>query len=60
MFSRRQQELSPPGRVTASDVIMEEMCKAGDSVARAAPSNDNQKARHMLHKAGQYIRKSLG
>lgn len=60
MCRTRQQELSLPGQVTASDVIMEEMCKAGDALARSAPGNDNQKPRHMLHKAGQYIRKSLG
>ena len=36
MCRRRPEELNLPGRVTASDAIIEEMCGVGASVMRAA------------------------
>ncbi len=36
MCRRRPEEVNAPGRVTASDAIMEEMCRAGDWAQQAA------------------------
>ena len=61
MCRRRQEELDSQGPVTASDVIMEEMCSAG---ARSAPDDPSHVPRPILHKANHHvqraIRKTLG
>ena len=61
MCRRRKEELESQGPVTGSDVIMEEMCRAG---ARSAPSHPSHVPRPVLHKASHHvqrgIRKSFG
>ena len=56
MCRRRQEELDSQGPVTASDVIMEEMCRAG---ARSAPNHPSHVPRPILHKASHHVQRAI-